>query len=264
MSARSTLQLLSLAVRDPRAFRDEAPIRAQVFLERLARPPAYRPVSLDVALGAASRELDADLRELAAESSAEEIEADVRRAIAALGSEAPLPLVHNADFGLARLCYALCRALRPAVVVETGVAYGVSSAFLCRALEANGEGVLHSIDDFAAGTSGESFVGYFVPQSSRRDWQLHRGSSRQVLDSVLEQVPPVGLFLHDSRHTWLNMRRELRAVTPRLAPTAAVLADDIERNSAFAEWANGAKPSYWAAIDEADKPSWCGIAVCRS
>jgi hypothetical protein len=42
--------------------------------------------------------------------------------------------------------YVAVRTLQPRVVVETGVASGWSSAHILRALEANGAGVLHSID----------------------------------------------------------------------------------------------------------------------
>jgi hypothetical protein len=38
------------------------------------------------------------------------------------------------------------RSLKPRVIVETGVASGLSSAHILRALAANGTGTLHSID----------------------------------------------------------------------------------------------------------------------
>ena len=42
--------------------------------------------------------------------------------------------------------YAAIRSLRPEVVVETGVANGVSTAYLLLALDQNGKGILHSIE----------------------------------------------------------------------------------------------------------------------
>ncbi|MFC1897710.1 hypothetical protein ACFLX8_04000 [Chloroflexota bacterium] len=42
--------------------------------------------------------------------------------------------------------YALCRQLRPDVVVETGIASGVSSSYILCALEENKDGQLYSID----------------------------------------------------------------------------------------------------------------------
>lgn len=42
--------------------------------------------------------------------------------------------------------YITVRCLRPAVLVETGVLYGSTSAFILEAMERNGRGRLHSID----------------------------------------------------------------------------------------------------------------------
>src|SRR5579864_5901435 len=41
-----------------------------------------------------------------------------------LPTSAPFGTFHNGTETLGRLCYAACRALRPKIVVETGVAYG--------------------------------------------------------------------------------------------------------------------------------------------
>jgi len=42
--------------------------------------------------------------------------------------------------------YVFCRHFQPEIVIETGVYYGASSAFILKALEANGKGHLYSID----------------------------------------------------------------------------------------------------------------------
>jgi len=62
-------------------------------------------------------------------------------------------VISSADFKSAELYakkvlvqYAAIRSLRPEVVVETGVANGVSTAYLLLALDQNGKGILHSIE----------------------------------------------------------------------------------------------------------------------
>ena len=93
----------------------------------------------------------------------------------ALPPDAPFSLFHNGDFGLGRLCYMLVRVTRPSSVVETGVCYGVTSAFLLQAIRVNGNGCLHSIDFPPFGQSGDEFVGRLVPEQLRSYWRLHRG-----------------------------------------------------------------------------------------
>jgi hypothetical protein len=192
-----------------------------------------------------------------------EIEGQVQYGLEHLPENAPFHRSLNGDFALARLCYALCRALRPSLVVETGVCYGVTSAFFLHALSQNGKGVLHSIDLPPLGRNAGEFVGKIVPEGIRSRWTLHRGASKTVLPRLLRNVGPVDFFIHDSLHTYRNMRRELSTITPHLAPTALVLSDDIECNSAFREWTEKEKPSYWAVLRESSKDSLLGLALFR-
>jgi hypothetical protein len=77
----------------------------------------------------------------------------------------------------------------------------------------------------------------------------------------LPQLKRVDVFLHDSRHTYRNISRELRAITPYLTPQAIVLADDIERNSAFHDWACRSKPTFWVSIQQAEKKNLAGLSI---
>jgi hypothetical protein len=53
---------------------------------------------------------------------------------------------NDGDAGFVRAIWCLIRHLRPANVVETGVAHGMTSRFILEALESNGTGRLWSID----------------------------------------------------------------------------------------------------------------------
>ena len=63
--------------------------------------------------------------------------------------------------------YLLVRSLKPETVVETGVCYGASSAYILQALKDNGRGVLYSID--LGNPPDEPPSDYFVPRASRTD-----------------------------------------------------------------------------------------------
>jgi predicted O-methyltransferase YrrM len=136
------------------------------------------------------------------------------------------------------LQYAAARALRPAVVVETGVANGVSSAYLLLALRRNGRGVLHSIEigdrSFLAGSSGP---GWLVPDWLRVNWRLHLGDARQILPDLLPELGPVDIFIHDSLHTPEQMRFEFECGFRHLRPGGLLVADDALWNSAFSHFA---------------------------
>jgi predicted O-methyltransferase YrrM len=164
----------------------------------------------------------------------------------------------NADLDLARLCYVACRLLQPRVVIETGVANGVTSSFILQALEKNGKGELHSIDLQPLSVYDGSEVGSFVPENLRQRWHLQFGSSKRLLPKLARQLEHIDIFIHDSLHSYHNVRRELKSVTPYLAGSYAVLVDNIVGNSAFTEWTSRTSPRYSAIVKE--KNSLFGFA----
>jgi hypothetical protein len=233
------------------------PARLEATLDRLHPLPSATPIAFDELLDRLEASLGRPLRPFLAEP---EVAALERRAEAASTLDNGPPAIHNADAGLARTCYALARALRPDVVVETGVANGVTSSFLLQALELNGAGELHSIDLPPKGTD-PSLVGRLVPAELRSRWTLHRGASKKVLPGLLGDLGPVGLFVHDSRHTWRNVSRELGTISPRLAQPAAVIVDDAERHAALQEWGEKAGAVRVELVEEPGKPALYGVAL---
>jgi hypothetical protein len=232
--------------------------RIEATLDRLHPLPPTAPVGFDELLERADTALKARLRPFLEEP--EVVALERRTAVAAAIDDAgPLP-IHNADVRLARTCYVLCRALRPEVVVETGVANGVTSSFVLQALELNGSGELHSIDLPPPGAD-PALVGRLVPAELRSRWTLHRGASRRVLPGLVCRLGPIGLFVHDSRHTYRNVSRELRIVSPWLARPAAVIVDDAERHSALQDWAAGAGATLVEVVEQPGKPALFGVAL---
>jgi hypothetical protein len=226
--------------------------------------PQYEVDRLEHVLRKVEQTLEIDLSSHLHDSGLTEIQDQVREGIERLPQNAPFPRFHNGDFALARLCYVLCRAMRPAQVLETGVCYGVTTAFVLKAMHQNQTGVLHSIDLPPLGSDADNFVGKLVPEVFQSRWQLHRGATKRVLPALLDRIGGLDFFIHDSLHTYRNMRRELRSVTPSLARPAIVISDDAESNPAFSEWAASVHPKYWGTLQEDAKASLLGIAVLTS
>jgi len=133
--------------------------------------------------------------------------------------------------------YATARALRPEKVVETGVANGVSSAYLLLALKINGRGKLYSIErgDPQYLPMGRS-PGWVVPDWLRTRWTLVIGDSRDLLPRLLEDLGMVDIFIHDSLHTYDQMLWEYRVAYPHLRAGGLLVSDDAGWNSAFPEF----------------------------
>lgn len=236
----------------PQRLRDSGDLilgRAASWLEgRFTEPPEYETVGWEEArrdvessFGAAAGILD--------ESALAGIEAQTRNLLAEIKSGDPFRQRWAADSMLARFCYLACRLIKPDAVVETGVAYGVSSAFILAAMEANGRGRLHSVDLRPLRRGAEHFHAIAIPDNLKDRWTFHRGSSRRMLPGLLPELGEIDFFLHDSLHTKRNMLFEFDEIWPALRPGGLILADDVERNGAFGELRRK-KPSLWRVVKD--------------
>jgi len=233
---------------------------ADLCLERLWRSsPADETASWQGVL----RDIEEHLgrvTDLLEEPALEEVEDDTRRLLEDIRARDPFSPRWAADSRFARLGYLMCRLISPSVVLETGVAYGVSSVFILKALEENGRGTLHSIDLPPLRSEHERFWGIAVPEALKVRWRLHRGSSARVLPRLLEEASTIDLFVHDSLHTLRNMRREFDTVWPHLRNGAALMADDVERNRAFSELRQKS-PALWRVVQDREESPLHGRAA---
>ena len=150
--------------------------------------------------------------------------------------------------------YAVLRKVRPKVAVETGVANGFSTAFSLLALQANGDGHLHSVDlprevgrDYEPGTFHEgegragippgSEPGWLIPRELKERWTLILGRTQEELPPLLERVGKIDSFMHDSEHSFECMWFEFSAAWPALRDGGILLSDDVNSTEAFPRFA---------------------------
>lgn len=136
--------------------------------------------------------------------------------------------------------YVIVRILRPNIVVETGVANGVSSAYILRAMEDNGVGKLISIDLPYPGVGSilpeGKQTGWLVPDDLRHRWTLILERSLDVLPGILKELGNIDVFLHDSDHSYNYMKAEMELAWPYVVEDGVLMADDAWQNSAFRDF----------------------------
>ncbi|MFC1521128.1 class I SAM-dependent methyltransferase [Elusimicrobiota bacterium] len=140
--------------------------------------------------------------------------------------------------------YVICRALRPQVVLETGVASGSSTTFILKALEVNKEGVLYSIDlpnQPGAVLPENKTTGWLIPESLKPRWNLHLGDAKALLPELLNKLGSVDMFFHDSDHSYEHMMWEFKTAWPHIKPGGLFFCDDILASAAFDEFAGAVK-----------------------
>lgn len=250
-SLRKLFLLIEVALRNPLEFFDRFEAFLTIRWEKgLVKRASYPIISAAEAIAQIIK-LFGD-RKLSMLDEVKAIEVEVLERMELL-TNAPFTTAHNSDFSLAKLCYLVCRFMQPEIVVETGVAYGVTTTFILKALQLNGKGMLHSVDLPPLGRDTDKFIGFLVPNELKDRWVLHRGASKRVLPKLLPQLKKVDIFIHDSLHTYWNIKRELQLVTPYLSPFAVIIADDIQNNTAFYEWVSKSKPIMWLTFKQEKK-----------
>ena len=131
--------------------------------------------------------------------------------------------------------------MQPAVVVETGVDKGLGICVLAAALLRNEQ----------EGTPGKLYAIDINPSAG---WLLappyDRVTELIISDShaALRDLPgPIGVFLHDSNHTYNHEVGEYALVKDILAPGGIILSDNAHSGPALMDFAeaNGLKYHFW-------------------
>jgi predicted O-methyltransferase YrrM len=143
---------------------------------------------------------------------------------------------NDGDPEFVRAIWHLACDLRPEKIVETGVAHGMTTRFILEALQRNGSGHLWSVDLAPTDPAMAAQVGAAVQGRVAERWSLIEGSSRRRLPSLLWEIAPINLFIHDSLHTTPHLRFELEAAWPALRPGGYMVVDDIDTNRAFRDF----------------------------
>jgi hypothetical protein len=168
---------------------------------------------------------------------------------------------HDGDRAYGEALWCAVAHMRPAKVVETGVAHGVTTRIILEGLERNGTGQLCSVDLPATDTALHAEIAVAVPQDLRSRWTYVPGTSRDRLPGLVSQAGQVDLFVHDSLHTKRNLCFELSTVWPALRTGGLAVADDIDHSLGFREFTDQVGPAESIAVRHVTGNGLWGIAV---
>lgn len=163
--------------------------------------------------------------------------------------------------------YSLIRNKRPKIVVETGVLHGLTSAWILKALKDNRYGKLISIDlprrdwkkyfgnkPFGPGGDTEFEIeeqkpGWVIPKNLINSWELYLGPSSKFLEKIIsENKKDIGLFIHDSDHSYKVMKFECDLVQNKLNNIDIVI-DDYYCNNYYKDFSKNFNREFFC-IDE--------------
>jgi predicted O-methyltransferase YrrM len=128
---------------------------------------------------------------------------------------------------LCEVIYCIVRLKRPGVLIETGVARGVSSSYILKALDKNDSGHLYSIDMPMLKIGAKAEVGKFVANSLRSRWTLIIGAGTHEMKNLRGKLEKIDMFIHDSNHTYLSQLAEYQIALGWLNKGGILVSHDV-------------------------------------
>jgi predicted O-methyltransferase YrrM len=127
--------------------------------------------------------------------------------------------------------YAMVRALRPSVVVETGVDKGLGSCILAAALKRNAE---EGHPGRYYGTDINTKAGYLLQKPYDEYGEIVYGDS---IESLKKMDFMIDVFINDSDHSVDYEMREFEIVSGKLSPKAIIVGDNSHFSDKLIEFA---------------------------
>ena len=159
----------------------------------------------------------------------------------------------NAEEQLFILLHSLIKAKNSKLIIETGVANGITTNAIMKALEESGEGgELHSFDVLPE--TNKAYLG-------NGNWNFHllKGkNTHNQIKSVVSSLPKVDVWVHDSNHGYRWQKFEYLLALSVLSKNGILISDDIDASSA---WGELAKSHFRKSYVIFDSRKFIGIAI---
>lgn len=156
--------------------------------------------------------------------------------------------------------YAIVRAMRPSVVIETGVDKGLGACVLTAALMRN---TAEGYPGKYYGTDINPRAGYLLQGPYRQYGEILYGDS---IESLKKLDAPIDLFINDSDHSVDYEMREFETVAEKLSQHAMVIGDNAHFSDKLINFARNTKRDF-LFFQEQPRDHWYpggGIGVAYS
>ncbi len=156
----------------------------------------------------------------------------------------------DCEIGLASFLHAYVISFQPKVIVETGVANGITTNVIMHALAQVG-GSLHSFD-----VDPKTHNVYH----GSGDWKFHllTGKFESDLKRQVSEIGDVNLWIHDSDHGYQWQSFEYELAKKSLSRGGLLVSDDIDSSTA---WGLASKDSFDRSFGIFDNRKFFGVAT---
>lgn len=159
----------------------------------------------------------------------------------------------DCEIGLASFLYAYILTEKPFTVVETGVANGITTNAIMKALEST-NGNLHSFDIDIRSQNVYTGPG---------NWHFHHltGNLERSIQNKIQEIGKVDLWIHDSNHGFMWQIFEYTLAAKFLALGGLLVSDDIDSSTA---WGIASRDIFEHSSAIFDNRKFVGVAKLKS
>ncbi len=131
------------------------------------------------------------------------------------------------EFGYREFLYIVVRAIKPAIMIETGSFDGLGTAAILLAMYKNDKGRLFVIDLPNPGLPSDIAAepAWLVPGYLRARLDLRKGKTSEHLEPVVTEAGEIDMFYHDSWHTYENVMFEYQTAWSALRPGGLLMGE---------------------------------------
>lgn len=152
----------------------------------------------------------------------------------------------NAGTNLATFLFDYVVNNKPKVILETGVANGITTRII-QAADVLNETQFHSIDinPNCAAVNSDS-----------KNWTFHhlKGSNLKIaLQKIVKTVPQVDLWIHDSDHSYLWQTFEYKLALEKLNPGGLLVSDDVDFTKSWGELSKSKEIQFICTVLDGNK-----------
>lgn len=152
--------------------------------------------------------------------------------------------------------YAIVRAVKPKVVIETGIDKGLGSCVIASALMKNSEEGFHG-EYF--GTDINPAAGYFFKAPYSNFGKILYGDSLKSLESL--NADTIDIFINDSDHSAEYEQKEYELIKPKLTENAIILGDNSHCTTKLEEFAEKTERQFLFFREEPEDHWYPGAGI---
>jgi predicted O-methyltransferase YrrM len=147
------------------------------------------------------------------------------------------------------LLYALIRAFRPRICVETGANTGMASSFILKALH---DAEVPDAKLYGIEYNTECAIGSMIPENLRGPFVPCPGNVKGFMKKHLGPAE-IDFFLHDSMHRYKHQYGEFKHFWKRLRSGGLLVSHDVNMNAAFTDFISKTYVHDFKGFSVADK-----------